>query len=106
MNQEEIEVFYPTSRTEWRLWLQKNHNLKPSVWLVFYGKSSKKPSISWSEAVDVALCFGWIDSIAVAKQNCSWTILDEVEDLIIPYDLEKAFKKHQGSKAFFQSLSK
>jgi uncharacterized protein YdeI (YjbR/CyaY-like superfamily) len=153
MNQEEIEVFYPTSQTEWRLWLQKNHNLRQSVWLVFYSKSSHKPSVSWSEAVDVALCFGWIDSkkikidkdtshqffskrkprstwskinkekvhnlierglmtqagldsIAVAKQNRSWTILDEVEELIIPYDLEKAFKKHQGSIAFFQSLSK
>jgi len=47
-----------------------------------------------------------LDSIEVAKQNGSWTILDEVEELIIPKDLEKAFKKHQGSKDYFLSLSK
>lgn len=47
-----------------------------------------------------------LDSIAVTKQNGSWTILDEVEELTIPKDLEKAFKKHRGAKAYFLSLSK
>lgn len=145
--------FYPTSQADWRQWLEENHLSKQSVWLVFYAKSSEKPSISWSEAVDEALCFGWIDSkkikideekshqffskrkpqstwskinkekvqnlitkgfmkqaglnsIEAAKQNGSWTILDEVEELIIPKDLETAFKKHQGSKNYFQSLNK
>ncbi|MCD6066899.1 MAG: hypothetical protein K0S33_1725 [Bacteroidetes bacterium] len=111
------------------------------------------PSISWSEAVDEALCFGWIDStrkslddekfmqffskrkavstwskvnkekvrqlieqglmteaglasIETAKQNGSWNILDGVEELTIPKDLEKEFKIHKGSKPFFLSLSK
>ncbi|TYP96748.1 hypothetical protein C7447_10647 [Tenacibaculum adriaticum] len=36
--------------------------MKKSVWLVYYKSSSTKPTISWSEAVDEALCFGWIDS--------------------------------------------
>lgn len=43
--------------------MQKNHQLKQAVWLVQYKKKSAVPSISWSEAVDEALCFGWIDSV-------------------------------------------
>lgn len=118
-----------------------------------YKKQSGVPSISWSEAVDEALCFGWIDSvkrslgddrsiqyftkrkavstwskinkakvqqliangsmtaaglgiIETAKQNGSWTILDEVEELIIPDDLEQEFVTKPRAKEFFVSLSK
>ena len=45
-------------------------------------------------------------SIETAKQNGSWTILDEVEELLISADLEKAFENHKDSKEFFLSLSK
>ncbi|SDF45186.1 YdeI/OmpD-associated family protein [Cellulophaga baltica] len=62
MNKKEIETYYPKSQTDWRNWLEVNHQLKQSVWLVFYKKSTKVASISWSESVDEALCFGWIDS--------------------------------------------
>ena len=62
MSKKEIETYYPKSQADWRNWLEKNHQLKQSVWLVFYKKSTKIASISWSEAVDEALCFGWIDS--------------------------------------------
>ncbi|MEJ7677953.1 MAG: hypothetical protein WKG06_08845 [Segetibacter sp.] len=62
MNSADIETFCPASRQEWRLWLKENHSSKQSVWLVLYKKESNKPTISWSEAVDEALCFGWIDS--------------------------------------------
>lgn len=153
MLNKEVETYCPRSRTDWRQWLEKNHQSKQSVWLVYYTKKSNLPSISWSEAVDEALCFGWIDStkktiddssfmqffskrkpksnwskinkekiqqlidskkmtkagcesVEIAKQNGSWTILDEVEKLIIPNDLEIAFKKHKGSKDYFLSLSK
>lgn len=58
----ETEVFYPKDVGEWRKWLEQHHQTKASVWLLFYNKASGKPSISWSESVDVALCFGWIDS--------------------------------------------
>ena len=44
-------------------WLEKNYLLKEAVWLIFYKKSSPTPNLSWSEAVDEALCFGWIDSL-------------------------------------------
>lgn len=46
------------------------------------------------------------ETIRIAKENGSWTILDSVEDLIIPEDLNEAFKIHEGSEAYFQSLSK
>lgn len=153
MQENSIEIFYPKNIKEWRKWLHKNHVSKPNVWIVLYNKASGKSTISWSDAVEVALCYGWIDSkkikideekshqyfckrkpkstwskinkdkiaklieldllveagyitIEVAKQNGSWTILDEVEELQIPIDLEKAFKTYNGSKQFFLSLSK
>src|SRR5690606_29973688 len=65
----EIDIFYPTSQAAWRQWLVKYHLSKSAVWLVFYRKSSNKPSLTWSEAVDVALCFGWIDSKKVKIDN-------------------------------------
>jgi uncharacterized protein YdeI (YjbR/CyaY-like superfamily) len=153
MQTKEIETFYPKSQMDWRTWLQENHLSKQAVWLVYYNKKSKIESITWSEAVDVALCFGWIDSkrvsidnemshqffskrkakstwskinknkieqliedglmteagfksIETAKQNGSWTILDDVEDLIIPPDLEAEFTKKPNAKAFFLGSSK
>lgn len=62
MPKKEIETYYPKSQADWRNWLEKNHQSKQSVWLVFYKSSTNIPSVSWSEAVDEALCFGWIDS--------------------------------------------
>lgn len=58
----ELKNFYAKSRKDWRSWLEKNHESENAIWLVFYKVSSSKPSLSWSEAVDEALCFGWIDS--------------------------------------------
>jgi uncharacterized protein YdeI (YjbR/CyaY-like superfamily) len=46
----------------WREWLAENHDSADAVWLVFFKKGSGRPSVSWGEAVDEALCFGWIDS--------------------------------------------
>lgn len=66
-SKEEIETYYPKSQTEWRNWLDENHQLKQSVWLIFYKKSTKIASISWGEAVDEVLCFGWIDSTKKTK---------------------------------------
>lgn len=63
------DIFYPQTVEEWRKWMEQNHHLKTSVWLLQYNKASGRPSISWSEAVDVALCFGWIDSKKIAVDN-------------------------------------
>ncbi len=62
MPEKEIETYCPGSRAEWRKWLVENHQSKEAVWLVYFRISTKVASITWSEAVDEALCFGWIDS--------------------------------------------
>jgi len=56
------ETIYVTSRTEWRRWLEKNHASRDEIWLVQYKKATKKPSINYMDAVEEAICFGWIDS--------------------------------------------
>ncbi|QHS60861.1 YdeI/OmpD-associated family protein [Chitinophaga agri] len=153
MQKNEVATICPASRQEWRAWLQEHHDKEQSVWLVYYKKSADKPTITWSEAVTEALCFGWIDSkakplngdqfmqffsrrkknsvwskinkdkveeliaaglmtdaghasIAVAKENGSWSVLDEVEALVVPRDLQKALKAHPGAKDYFTGLSK
>lgn len=147
------ETFCPKNQQEWRNWLDENHKSKDGIWLIVFTKSSKTPNLTWSQAVDEALCFGWIDgtkrpldkeryqqyftrrkpksnwskinkdkvenltksglmrkagleSIEIAKENGSWTILDSVENLEIPDELEKAFEEFLGSKDFFMGLSK
>jgi uncharacterized protein YdeI (YjbR/CyaY-like superfamily) len=53
-----MKTFYPENRQQWREWLDKNHDIESSVWLIYYKKSSGKSSITYSDAVDEALCFG------------------------------------------------
>ena len=55
---------YFTDRDEWRAWLEANHATTKEAWLVIYKKHMGKPGISYEEAVEEALCFGWIDSTA------------------------------------------
>lgn len=150
---EENLMFSPLNQSEWRDWLSSNHQHSSGIWLKMFKKSSKRYNLSWSEAVDEALCFSWIDStkrpidnecyiqyfgprkptsswskinkekvasliagnkmteaglksIETAKSNGSWNILDSVELLEIPKDLEVAFRKNKGSFEYFDSLSK
>ncbi|WKV10609.1 YdeI/OmpD-associated family protein [Marivirga harenae] len=149
----EAEEICPSSREEWRDWLELNHKEKDAVWLVFYKRSTPNFNLSWSESVDESLCFGWIDStkktidderfiqyfskrrpksnwskvnkdkvknlidqglmkdagfksIEVAKENGSWTILDTVERLEIPEDLERELRRKKGAMQYFESLNK
>ena len=51
------------TRKDWRNWLQENHADGSEVWLHFYKKHTGKPSISYRESVEEALCFGWIDGL-------------------------------------------
>jgi len=153
MKNKGIATFCPANPLEWRQWLIDNHQSKQAVWLIYYKKKANIGTITWSEAVDEALCFGWIDSvrksgdgdtfiqffskrkpnsgwskinkgkvlglidnglmakagldsIEIAKQNGSWTLLDDVEELKIPEDMAEAFGNHRGSEAYFLSLSK
>lgn len=145
--------YCPKDRADWRKWLELNHAKKAAVWLIFNKKKSPDYNLSWSESVDEALCFGWIDStkrpidddkykqcfskrkaksnwskinkdkvktlidhdlmqdagyksIEIAKENGSWTILDDVEALVIPEDLKTELANHSGSMGYFESLSK
>lgn len=149
----EIDIFYPKTINDWRKWLIANSDIKQAVWVVFYKQASGFPSIRWSDAVDEALCFGWIDSkkikiddqkshhyfskrktngtwskinkdkieklflenkmavsglqaVEQAKKNGSWNLLDDVEDLILPDDLQLAFENEPAAFDFYRTLSK
>lgn len=56
----------------WRKWLEKNHKTADGVWLIFFKKNTGISSLNWSEAVDEALCFGWIDSVANTRDEASY----------------------------------
>lgn len=55
---------HPKTRAEWRKWLEKNHTRTEGIWLITYKKATGKPRVEYEEAVEEALCFGWIDSKA------------------------------------------
>ena len=57
------ETIYVTTSDEFRKWLIQNHQTKKEIWLIQYKKATKKPSINYVEAVEEALCFGWIDGL-------------------------------------------
>jgi len=147
------ETLTVLSRQEWRQWLETNHDRQHSVWLIFFKNRSGITTMTWSEAVDEALCYGWIDSVArpldenrflryfskrkvksvwskinkdkadrlmlegrmkeagmasieAAKQNGSWTKLDQVEALAIPADLQKALRDNPAAQKYIESLSR
>ena len=59
---DETASFHPANKQEWRQWLEENHLNEEAIWLIINKKSSKRPNLTWPEAVEEALCFGWIDS--------------------------------------------
>src|SRR6478609_1942654 len=65
-------VFYAKARADWRKWLQENHQSEPSVWLIIHHKDNPVPSINYDEAVEEAICFGWIDSKANKRDTESY----------------------------------
>jgi uncharacterized protein YdeI (YjbR/CyaY-like superfamily) len=146
-----ISAFHAKDRKEWRKWLTKNHKVEKSVWLIIYHKNSDTPSVYYDEAVEEALCFGWIDSVAhkrdheskyqyfaprKAKSNWSklnreraermitekkmkpagqamidlamktgtWTALVDIENAVIPPDLQKAFNKNKTALKNFTAF--
>lgn len=133
-------------RAAWRAWLEAHHAEEEGVWLIYWKAATKKATIRWEQAVQEALCFGWIDStvkpiddtrhrqvfsprkpksvwsavnkahvaqleadglmtdagreaIETAKANGSWNLLDDVEALIIPPELEEALRA-EGDELF------
>jgi uncharacterized protein YdeI (YjbR/CyaY-like superfamily) len=64
---DDIQSVGAGTRAEWRQWLEQNHQSQKAVWLIIYKKQSGIPSVYYPEAVDEALCFGWIDSKAIKR---------------------------------------
>ena len=62
MSSAELKTFYAKDRKAWHKWLEKNHTKSPGIWLIYYKKSSGKSRVPYDDAVEEALCFGWIDS--------------------------------------------
>lgn len=56
------KTLYLTDRKDWREWLKKNYKTEKEIWLVYPRKATGKPRIEYNDAVEEALCFGWIDS--------------------------------------------
>ena len=153
MQKPEAPSVCPASPQHWREWLQAHHHQPGGVWLIYHKKTSPTPTLTWSEAVDEALCFGWIDSqakpldadryqqfftrrqpksgwsrvnkdkvqrllaagkmmptglaaIETAQQNGAWMLLDDVEALRLPPDLELAFNQQPTARHHFAQLSR
>jgi uncharacterized protein YdeI (YjbR/CyaY-like superfamily) len=65
-------IVNPKSRSTWRSWLKRNHQHNDSVLLVVQKKNSEEPGIKYLDAVEEALCFGWIDAKATSRDENSW----------------------------------
>lgn len=92
-----MDIIFFSSQSEFREWLEENHQGEKELYAGFYKKATGKPSMTWSESVDQALCFGWIDGIRKSIDNERYCIrftprnpgsnwskvnLQKVEDLI------------------------
>jgi uncharacterized protein YdeI (YjbR/CyaY-like superfamily) len=92
-----VKTFYAESKSAFRNWLIENHRTETNLWLIIYKKDSGTPSVTYDQAVDEAICFGWIDStinkrddesflqyFAPRKPKSSWSRVNKlkVEKLI------------------------
>jgi uncharacterized protein YdeI (YjbR/CyaY-like superfamily) len=136
-----------TTLADLETWLDTHHTQTESVWLVYFKPSTKKGDVTYSELVDVLLCYGWIDSlprkvdeertairisprnpksnwsrvnkekikrltklgrlkpageklIQLAKQTGTWDALNDVENLVVPTDLQSALKTSNLQQAW------
>jgi uncharacterized protein YdeI (YjbR/CyaY-like superfamily) len=151
MRLKEIPEILCETRAQWRQWLSENGENMKGVWLVYYKKSSGKPHLSYDEAVEEALCFGWIDStpnkindemskqyyaprnskskwsklnktrvdkllelglmtdagmkmIDLAKKTGTWDALNDVDNLVIPEDLQLALQSLTHAEKNFNAF--
>ena len=108
------KTVYADSRAKWRRWLEKNHDRVTEIWLLYAKKTSGKKRVAYVEAVEEALCFGWIDGIAKPvdehfyaqrftprRAGSTWSALNRAryarlrrEGKIAPPGLAKAPGKH------------
>jgi uncharacterized protein YdeI (YjbR/CyaY-like superfamily) len=72
MKKAEKKILALPSQKKWQSWMAKNHGKSKGVWLRFFKKHSGKPTITYQEALDVALCYGWIDGQVQKYDDISW----------------------------------
>jgi uncharacterized protein YdeI (YjbR/CyaY-like superfamily) len=143
----------PFDRARWRAWLIANHAASDGVHLVSWRKPSGRTSVPYEEAVEEALCVGWIDSVGgkldddralqwfsprrsrsgwarsnkerverliaagqmlpaglaaieEAKRNGTWSMLDDVENLVVPPDLAAALDAHPAARKHWDGFSR
>jgi uncharacterized protein YdeI (YjbR/CyaY-like superfamily) len=148
---DESKTFYANSRAKWREWLEQNHQSEKSVRLIVSRKGSTTPGVGYGEAVEEALCFGWIDSrgnrkdqesfyllfsrrnpkgywsksnreraerlikqglmtkagqdmIDLAKKTGTWMVLEKMQSLEIPDDLQRLFDQNRKAFENFQAF--
>jgi uncharacterized protein YdeI (YjbR/CyaY-like superfamily) len=140
-----------TERGQWREWLCANYDNSTGVWLITHKKNSPQPTLSYEDAVEEALCFGWVDSrprkldecrtmlyfaprkagsgwarpnkirverliqqglmhpaglakVEKARKDGTWSMLDAVEDLVVPEDLAADFESFPPAAANFAAF--
>ena len=69
-----MQAKFFATQEDFRYWLEKNHNKETELLVGFYKVDTKKPSMTWSQSVDQALCFGWIDGVRKTIDNESYSI--------------------------------
>lgn len=65
-------TLYVKDRKQWRVWLAGHHRTSRDIWLIYYRKESGKARIPYNDAVEEALCYGWIDSLTKPRDQKSW----------------------------------
>lgn len=110
MEKDGIKTFYASSKAAWREWLSTYHATEKNVWLIIYKKQSGTPSVTYDEAVDEALCFGWIDSkinkrdeksffqfFAQRNPKSNWSRVNKAK-------VDKLVKAHLMTEAGYKSI--
>ncbi|OFX19378.1 MAG: hypothetical protein A2041_04365 [Bacteroidetes bacterium GWA2_31_9b] len=105
-----METIFCKNRDDWRDWLDKNYNQTSEIWLIYFKKHTKKESVKYNEAVEEALCFGWIDSQVKSidkdtymqkytprKKNSVWSLVNKNR-------AEKLIKEKKMTKAGFEQI--
>lgn len=115
-----IQTFFAKDRKAWRSWLKENGATEKSVWLIIYRKDAQTKSVNYPEAVEEALCFGWIDSkpnkrdeesfyqfFAKRKPTSNWSKLNKdrikkltEEGLMTPAGMEMVNRAKQNGTWF------
>lgn len=151
MTQPPPNSVHPPTRDAWRTWLAEHYAQRDGVWLISYKQATGKGRVTYDEAVEEALCWGWIDSkprklddertmlwfaprkpktgwskpnkervermiaqglmappglakIEAAKADGSWTLLDSIELLEVPPDLEQALVANTAAKQYWDAF--